>query len=624
MKRLVLSLLAVLLLAGAGAFLLHQRAPQVRQVATWLPGNTIFLEDMPDLQRTAERWPATALAQIINEPEVQAFLQRPMDRLPDRPELDKRLAEVAKINPGHFFLAVTDWSGAGGPKTIAGLSYKGSKEDMDSVVDELRGKAQAAWPSAKSDIEKYGSGEIETFTTPALSTALAYRDQWVFIATDKDLLKATLDRYDGKAQPDSLAELPVFKGSLQHLPDGPDNVLFLRPSLLADKASSLALMLNPTADMSQMDSLKKIDAVNFALKLDGEEMRDAAYIIKAQPGDDAPLARDSLKLSSSDTVVATSGRIQSIGAMQMPDPRSDPSGVLQLLESYLKTFQDKGLGLEQLSQAFGPETGFVLDWPPGAMIPTPLAMVDVRDPAKARKFLDTLATLPIAAGANFTRRDEGGISFYSLPQTGIGFFPLQITLGLTDKGVIAALETDAVKQAGKRWDAGGTGLEEMDAYKKAAALVQGPTMSFTYVDTKTIFERLYGLFRGVASMGFVPHLSEYVDIAKLPVPETISRHLSPIVASGAVKDGGMLWESAGPVSSTQAVFVTAVTLGAVAVPLIEQQLKGQSVTIPGLPGFGSQPGNGAPNPLNKFTSPSGQRPFVNPPSSGASPAQGVP
>jgi hypothetical protein len=550
-----------------------------------------------------------------------------MERLPNRPELDRGLAEVAKIEPGHFFLAVTDWSGAGGPKTIAGLSFKGSKEDMDSVVDELRGKAQRAWPSGKSDIEKYGPREIETFTTPAFSAALAYRGQWVFMATDTDLLKATLDRYDGKAQPDSLAELPVFKSSLQHLPDGPDNVMFLRPGMLAEKASSFALMLNPTADVSQMDSLKKVDAVSFALKLDGEEMRDAAYIVRAlgaEAGEDTPLAKDSLKLSSSDTVVATSGRIQSMGAMQMPDPRSDPWGVLQLLESYLKTFQDQGLGLEQLSQAFGPETGFVLDWPSGAMIPTPLAMVDVRDPAKARKFLDTLATLQIGAGVNFNRQDQGGISFYSLPQTGIGFFPLQITLGLTDKGVIGALEMDAVKQAGKRWDTGGAGLEETDGYKKAAALVQVPTLSFTYVDTKAIFERLYGLFRGVASMGFVPHLSEYVDIAKLPVPETISRHLSPIVASGAVKDGGVLWESAGPVSSTQAVFVTAVTLGAAAVPLIEQQLKGQSVTIPGLSGFGSQPGNRGKNRINPFASPSIQRSFVNPASPAASPAQSGP
>ena len=124
---------------------------------------------------------------------------------------------------------------------------------------------------------------------------------------------------------------------------------------------------------------------------------------------------------------------------QMPDPHSDPTGILQLLASYLKMFADQGLGAQQLAQAFGPESGFVLDWPAGTMIPTPLAMLDVKDAALARKFLDTLATLPIAAGVEFTHEEAGGISYYRLPPTGIGLFPLQVTLGLTremrDRGV---------------------------------------------------------------------------------------------------------------------------------------------------------------------------------------------
>ena len=97
---------------------------------------------------------------------------------------------------------------------------------------------------------------------------------------------------------------------------------------------------------------------------------------------------------------------------------------------------------------------------------------------------------------------------------------------------------------GARGGAGGDG-----GVQAAAALVEEPTTSFTYVDTKAIFGRVYGLFRGVASMGFMPHLSDYVDIGKLPAPETITRHLSPMVASGSVKDGGLLMESAGPVTT---------------------------------------------------------------------------
>jgi hypothetical protein len=155
------------------------------------------------------------------------------------------------------------------------------------------------------------------------------------------------------------------------------------------------------------------------------------------------------------------------------------------------------------------------------------------------------------------------------------------------------------------------------AYKKAVALVAEPTLSFTYVDAKTIFERIYGLFKGAASMGLVPSHSVYVDMAKLPAPETISRHLSPMVASGSVKDGGLLMESAGPVTMTQAALVTAISVGAAAVPLIERQIMGQSVAIPGFP----EPNSGQASPArNPFSTPSYQAGSVSPPAPAAPPA----
>ncbi len=626
--------MAVLVLVGAGVYLQRHMAPHARQVAGWLPGGTILFEDMPDLHRTAERWPDTALAQIIDEPEVQAFLERPLGEIPRRAELDQRLAQLGRIDPMHFFLAVTDWSGSGAPSAIAGLDYSGSRQDIDALVDELRKAVQQTWPAGKPDIEKYGSGEIETFTGPNFSAGLAYRGQWVFIATDTGLLKATLDRFEGQRDPSSLAELPAFKKTLEHLPPAFDNLFFLRPGLLADKVATLALMLNPAADAHSADNLKNIEAVGLALKLDGEEMRDAAYVLKAEPEagadaggqaaapaaqaaapvaqaaapaaqatapaaavDETPLAKDSLRLSSSDTIVAMSSRVQAPENAQLPDPHADPSGVLQLLASYEKMFTDQGLGVKELGQAFGPESGFLLDWPAGVMIPAPLVMMDVRDPVLARKFLDTLATLPIAAGVEFTHQEAGGIAFYSLPQTGIGLIPLQVTLGLTGKCVIGALSVDAVKQGARRYDAHEAGLDGMEGYRKAVGLVEEPTTSFAYVDTKAIFGRVYGLFRGVASMGFVPHLSEYVDIGKLPAPETITRHLSPLVASGSVRDGGRLMESVGPVASTPAVLVTAIAAGAVALPVVEQQIQGQSVSIPGFPGLGSKGANPVQNPF---------------------------
>jgi len=490
------------------------------------------------------------------------------------------------------------------------------------MLDKLRQRALVTWPEAKSDIVQYGAADLETFTTPAFAAGVAYRGRWLFFSTDVNALKAMLDRYDGHGDPDTLAASAAFQEGMRHLPPAPDSLIFIRPGILADKASSLALMLNPTADVQEAAGVKKIDWIAMGLKMDGDIMRDCAYISEPSPGEKTPLARDALKISSPDTILAVSGRLGTVAQGGLPDPKSDPTGILQLLDSYLQTFANQGLGAKEFGRAFGPESGFVLDWPNGSMIPTPLVMLDVRDPALARKFLDTLATLPLAAGVDFTHADSGGIALYSLPPSGFGIFPLEPALGLTAHCVIGALNLDPIRQAAARWNANGSapgGLEAMDSYRRAAGMVDQPTSAFTYVDTKAGFERVYGLFRGVASIGFLPHLSEYVDIGKLPEPAIISRHLGPAVASTSVKEGGVLMQSAGPVTVSQAGFVTLVAAGVMAFPYVEAQIQGQNGALSRFPMQGL---NGPGSLQNRFKSLTNQGSSANPPPP-ASPAMPV-
>jgi len=629
MKRAVLPLLLVIFSAAAGFYLLKRFPPhEHREAADLLPANTLILEEMPNLHRTQERWPQTALAQIINEPDLQAFLARPLSQLPFHDELDKRLGQLKAIDPSRFFLGVTEWSGSGAPLAVAGLSYAGDRAQVDSLVSELRREAQQTWPEGKSDIQKYGAGEIETFATPAFTAALAYRGEWVFIATDIALLKATLDRFDASPAPDSLGQQADFKKCLQHLPDAADNILYLRPDLLADKVETLAMMLNPTGEIQQGEQLKQTRAWSVGFKMDGLLMRDAGFAIQPPAPDyTTPLARDAFRLSTPDTILAIASRLPQLGAIQLPDAKADPTGTLAMFEGWEKAFTDRGLGLKQFNQAFGPEGGFLLDWPAGFLsYPGPLVMMDVRDTALARKFLDTLPTVDSGSGAGFTRQDKEGITYYTLPFYGGAIPSLQLTLGLTDKCLIGALaSTDSVTQAAKRLNSPASGLTASPDYQKAAALVQSPSVSFTYLDSKPIFERLYGMVSSVAAIGLIPHISDYVDVAKLPNVATISRHLSPIVSSDAYNDGGLTWESAGPVTSTQASILTGGLMGAAAVPLVMQQLNGQSgFSIPGFPGF-SPSGSGGSG--NSFASPltpgnsSGQTP---PPPPAATPSAATP
>ena len=108
-----------------------------------------------------------------------------------------------------------------------------------------------------------------------------------------------------------------------------------------------------------------------------------------------------------------------------------------------------------------------------------------------------------------------------------------------------------------------------DAYKAASALVAKPNAAFAYLDTRPFFERAYGALKPLAMLGsafLFPHVSDYVDLAKLPQAETISRHLSPTIFSEASDDQGLLLESVGPFTFMQAAIVGPGAIGAIAAP----------------------------------------------------------
>jgi hypothetical protein len=50
------------------------------------------------------------------------------------------------------------------------------------------------------------------------------------------------------------------------------------------------------------------------------------------------------------------------------------------------------------------------------------------------------------------------------------------------------------------------------------------------------------------SAAFMPAISDYVDVGKLPPPEVVTKHLSPIVSSQRYDSDGYVTESTGPVT----------------------------------------------------------------------------
>jgi len=134
---------------------------------------------------------------------------------------------------------------------------------------------------------------------------------------------------------------------------------------------------------------------------------------------------------------------------------------------------------------------------------------------------------------------------------------------LSNQMMIVGLDSGSVETAIKRSAKSSSGLASSPSYKTAGRTVPAPTEAFLYIDTALLYSRLDAALRPMLLMSaaFMPAISDYVDVGKLPAPEIVTKHLSQIVSSQRYEGDGYVTESVGPVSLSE----VAIALGLPAV-----------------------------------------------------------
>jgi hypothetical protein len=120
-----------------------------------------------------------------------------------------------------------------------------------------------------------------------------------------------------------------------------------------------------------------------------------------------------------------------------------------------------------------------------------------------------------------------------------------------------------VEEAVKRSEGTSSELADSQTYKAAERLLPAPTNFFAYVDSAFLYSRLDASLRPMLLMAaaFMPALTSSVDLSKLPSPEVITKHLSPIVSSQRYDRDGYVAESVGPITLDQSVIGLAILSG---------------------------------------------------------------
>jgi hypothetical protein len=547
MKKLVLLALA-LVVAVVAAVVVMKRPRGGESAAALAPDEAALFVELPDVHRTRDRWKTTAISEIANEPAVQAFFAKPKSKLPDAGALKKQLDALLACDPHESFLAVTA-PGKDDPKVVAGFVFAGEGANADALVAMLKNEAQKTMPAGKADVIKYGDIEIATFAFDKSVLASAIKGTWCFIGNDVDLLKATLDRLDGKTGGKVLRDARSFKDSLARMPRDFEAMIFVQPQTFLARLEPMLNANGNAGSQKQIEELKKIQAFTMTTKIEGAQMHDTIFMLRPDAPKSPALTRGALALTSTDTLIFYDARLQIPKDLDLRRSSALPMAS-QIGGEWLGWFEKIA---KQLAADDG-ELGVQVDLPAGVMQPGVLVSLQTRDAESAAKLAESIASSPADFGAWKREQLDGG-PLYTLKLPGIAAL-ISPVMTVSGKSVLIGLDFDALKKSAERAKTGsGGGLAKSEDFHRAEALVGKPTNAFGYADTRAFFLRIYDTAKPALMLWMMmsPEANKVVDPSKLPPADAIAKHLTPIVCSQAAVENGTLAESVGPVTFGQAL-----------------------------------------------------------------------
>ena len=580
MKKVLAVVVLALVVAGLVWVAMRvQRAHQQATVAELLPKTTLLLAQVPDFRRTREQWHASDVYQIWREPSVQAWLQKPLAKLPKTQGRRQTVEDFLKLGPTHGFVALTSIEN-NDPKLIGGFHFEQSAESARQFIDQRLTKWLSNSDGAKRETIPYAEHKIETVSVSRVLIASAYDNNWFLASNDLASLKALLDRVDHRTEKssESLKENEALRAALEQLPADYAGMVFIEPQPFVEKLMPLIAMTGQSFSTDQLQRLKQVRSIAGTFGFDKGKMREAFFVAMPQQVPALKLTRPSLASAGANTF------LYSASLMHWPEAWLPPSaasrvGLPPIVQEFANALAARGISAADLQKAFAEEMELIGEWPPDTRWPVLLATLPVKDGGRARKIADALTSIELA-GAAWTRSEKAGVAYYNVQPFG-GFVPVNPAIAVSEKMMIAGSDAAAVEAAMAKTADPASALEKSANFREAAARLPAPGGAFAYVDTRLLFERTDAALRPLLLMSatFYPALAKNVDATKLPPAEAIAKHLSPIVMSQRYVTDGYMTESIGPVTFNEATIGLAGAVGGLFVYL-QEGLKGSGLFQP--------------------------------------------
>ena len=509
-------------------------------------------------------------------------MQKPRAKIPTNEGLGPTLEEIESLQMKDAFVAVLTIEHSAW-KIVGGFRFSGEPANAEKIVANWRAKLFGRAPDFKQETADYQGHQIQADTAGIVRLSTVRDGQWFFFANESEELKPLLDRVDGRVKDPNtaLAADNVFAAAAKRMPSSYAVLAFARIDRLVEKLMPLAPPdRNDVAD--QLAAIRQIRSLCAATSFDAGKIRDTIFVGMPKLLDAGDLTRSSLPIATKDTFLYATCFLNLTKPVPLPGSQG-ALGWMGGLQKITSALSSNGVTLEGWNSAFGPELSWVGDWPANSHWPSLFATLPVKDPAQANKMLSLITTAGDDPTA-WTHQEKDGVQYFST-RSGGQLFSLSPTIGLSDRMLVAGADAESVEAAMKRSANGKSELATAKNFLNAERAVPTAQQAFTYIDPALIYTRVDATLRPMLFMSaaFLPGIADTVDLNKLPAPEIITKHLSPIVMSQGYDGDGYISESVGPVTVYQTI-VGVGGLGGAAAVLYQHQTRGQTRGPVGPPG----------------------------------------
>src|SRR5213596_972310 len=522
-------------------------------VSVLLPRETIFLAHMPDFNQTRDQWHHSDIYLLYREPAVQDFLRKPLANFSKRDPASQTLQEIEQLDPKNAFIALTSIDN-NSPKVVGGFRFQGSVAEAERVIGKWRSKFLEKNPHAKREKLRYERHEIELVTATPFTLATVYDRPWFFAATDLTELKTLLDHADRRAKnpKDTLDTDEAYHAAVSHRPSNYAAFFYLQPKIFSERLAALRAAVRSTPTPGETTMLEKMRCIAGSMRFDNGKIHDVLFLGMPKLEHETKLTRSSLSLGTKETFFYLSMLLNLGEKIDTLNQAAAFAGT-----KLFQALAESGITADDWKAAFGLELASLADWPSSAHWPSLLLTLPVLDAAKAGKITDALVRAD--EGATWTQTEKDGVHYFS-KQSAASLVAITPTVGLSNRLLIAGFNPVSVEEAMKRSGASSTEFSDSQTFKAAEGLLPEPTNFFAYIDTALVYSRLDASLRPILLMAaaFMPAVAGSIDAGKLPSPEVITKHLSPIISSQRYDHDGYVAESLGPITLDQAAIGVAV------------------------------------------------------------------